>query len=369
MKRILAIAHKEMIHVLRDPTSLVIILALPIIMMFLYGYSINYDMNNINCGIIDYSKSKASRDLIKRIDSNKYYTAQIFESGEETLCEELLLKGKLHEYIIIPKNFSQKLSDKRIPEVFSTIDGSNSNIATLIYQYNDKLINNFNSGFLNRKSPVKITTSVLFNPELESSFFFIPGLIAILLIMVSALMTSLSIAKEKDRGSLDLLFISPLKSIEIIVGKTLPYIIITLLIEALILITATFWFNIPLKGDLLVLLVYSLIYIFTSLAFGILISTTSSDQKTAMFKALIMTMIPSMFLSGFIFPIESQLPAIQMVSRFIPATYFLKIIRGVVVKGSKVSHFAQEGVILCVFGIVLVLAATVKFEQSRRKRS
>lgn len=368
MKRIIAIAHKEMVHILRDPTSLVIILALPIIMMFLYGYSINYDMNNIDCGVIDLSHSKASRDLIKRINNNKYYTVEMFEAGEESKCEQLLLRGKLHEYIIIPSDFATKLTDKRTPEVLCTIDGSNSNIATLIYQYNDKLINNFNIGYLKQATPVKMTTSVLFNPELESSFFFIPGLIAILLIMVAALMTSLSIAKEKDRGSLDLLFISPLKSIEIIVGKTLPYIVITLLIESMILITATFWFKIPLKGDLLVLFVYSLIYIFTSLAFGILISTTSSDQKTAMFKALIMTMIPSMFLSGFIFPIESQLPFIQVITRFIPATYFLKIIRGVVVKGSEVSHFAREGIILCIFGIVLVLAATVSFEKARRKR-
>jgi ABC-2 type transport system permease protein len=217
------------------------------------------------------------------------------------------------------------------------------------------------------KSLLNINTKILFNPEMKSSFFFIPGLIALLMIMISALLTSLSIAREKEHGSIDLIFISPLKSREIIIGKTIPYIVVALVAGSIILVFARFWFGVPIRGNLLVLLFFSLLYIITGLSFGILISTIAPSQRIAMFAALLATLLPSIMLSGFIFPLDSLAPALQGISYIVPATYFLRIIRGVVLKGAKLHHFLFEGAAMVMFSLVLMSLAVAIFNRNRKK--
>lgn len=373
MKRIKAVIVKELAHILRDPTSLTIVFLMPLVMMFIFGYSINFDLKHIDAGIIDLSKSEASQQLVKKFLNNKYFILQDLEEKTSPqispleLGEQLLRSGELKEIIIIPADFSREIKNNRSAEIGIIIDGSDSNVANLVYQYNEMIIQDFMSEIRNLKDLLKIHTKVLFNPELKSAFFFIPGLIATLLVMISALLTSLSISREKESGSIDLLFISPLKSPEIIIGKTIPYIFVSFIAMSTILLFARFWFGVPMQGNLLVLLFFALLYIVTSLSLGILISTIAPTQKLAMFITLLMTLLPSIMLSGFIFPRESLPSALRAITYIVPATYFLRIIRGVVVKGAELKHFVSEGAALVIFTVVLLTVASLKFAKDRKK--
>ncbi|MCP4148461.1 MAG: ABC transporter permease [bacterium] len=370
MKRIKAVIVKEFAHILRDPTSLAIVFMMPVIMILIYGYAMNFDLERVDAGVIDYSGGEYSKKLVKKFSNNRYFVVRDLKAEfSEPLKEgeKLLRAGKLNEVIIIPADFSRKLAGRRKTDIAVIMDGSDSNVANLIYQYNELIVLDFMSEFRDLKNLLKVSTKIYFNPEIKSAFFFIPGLIAILLIMISAMLTSLSIAREKESGSIDLIFISPLKSPEIILGKTIPYIAVSLVVGSIILLFSRFWFGIPIQGSLLILLLFSLLYIITGLSFGILISTVAPNQKAAMFAALLATMLPSMMLSGFIFPLDSLAPVLRGVSYLVPATYFLKIIRGVVLKGAELKHFIFEGVAMVIFSTVLLSLAMVKFSLNRKK--
>jgi ABC-2 type transport system permease protein len=370
MKRLKAVIDKEFAHILRDPASLTIVILMPVLMMFIFGYAINFDLEKVEAGIINYSKGETARKLIEKFQNNRYFTVTHLRAGPTNPVqqgEHLLKSGKLKEIIIIPADFAQKVKTNRRAEIGIVIDGSDANVANLVYQYNELILLDFIAEYRQLDRLLKVSTQIYFNPELKSSVFFIPGLIAILLLMISALLTSLSIAREKESGSIDLIFISPLRSPEIIVGKTIPYIVVALIDEAVILLFATLYFGIPIKGNLLVLFLFSLLYVVCGLSLGILVSTAASSQKTAMFAALLITLLPSIMLSGFIFPLESMGVVLRSISTIVPATYFLKIIRGVVVKGAELKHFLVEGGALVLFSLVLIAAATAKFNQNRKK--
>jgi ABC-2 type transport system permease protein len=372
MKRVKAVAVKEFSHILRDPTSLTIIFLMPLVMMFIFGYSISFDMEEIETGIIDLSGGEIAQNLVAKFSNNRYFKVEDLrktfpDSNPIEGGERLLKSGRLKQMIILPPDFSHNVQNRKKAHLGTVIDGSDSNVANLVYQYNEMVVVDFMSEYQDLKKLLKLNTKILFNPEVKSSFFFIPGLIAILLVMISAILTSISITREKESGSIDLIFISPLKSPEIILGKTFPYIFVAFIAEGLILVVARFWFGVPFRGSLSVLLLFSLLYIIAGLSMGILISAVTSSQKAAMFAALLSTMLPSIMLSGFIFPLDSMAKPLQMISRIVPATYFLEIIRGVVVKGAEIKHFMAEGIALVIFSTLLLTIAGIKFSKDRKR--
>jgi ABC-2 type transport system permease protein len=368
MGRIKAIIVKEFFHILRDPRSLTMVFVTPIIMIFILGYSISYDLNRIDVAVIDYSQSHVAQQLIEAFANNRIFVVHGSASGTFSLpaAEDMLLRGKIKEIVVIPVDFSARLTEKGQSDIGLIIDGSDTNIANLVYQYNEKIILEFIAKMKGIGQVLKLNTKIYFNPEARSSVFFIPGLVAVILLMISAMLTSLSISKERETGSIALLFISPLRSREIIVGKTIPYIIVALLDGVVILLFARFWFGIPIRGSLAVLLVFACLYIISGLSLGILISTTAPTQRVAMLATLLSTMLPSFLLSGFIFPLDSLSPVLQAISYIIPATYFLRIIRGVILKGAELRHFLFEGGMLIVLSSILLAAATRKFNQQRK---
>ncbi len=370
MKRLKAVIAKEFFHILRDPTSLTIVFLLPAVMILMYGYSISFDLNHIQTGIIDHAQGEMSKQLIKRFKNNKYFIIKDLKSSYADPRSEgnkQLRSGLLKEIITIPADFNRKIINGQQAEIGIIIDGSDANVANLVHQYNEQIIMDFVSDYFDLRKLLAIKTKVYFNPEIKSAYFFIPGLIAVLLLMISGLLTSLSISREKELGSINLIFISPLKSHEIIIGKTIPYIFVALLDGLVILLFAVFWFQIPFRGNLFILLIFSLLYIFCGLAMGILISTAAPSQKIAMFATILITLLPSIMLSGFIFPLDSLAPVLRGISNLIPATYFLRIIRGVVVKGAQFKHFLGEALALVVFSLLLIAIASKKFNKLRTK--
>ncbi|MBN2399384.1 MAG: ABC transporter permease [Candidatus Aminicenantes bacterium] len=371
MGRIKAIIVKEFFHILRDPRSLTLVFITPLVMIFILGYSISYDLNRIDAVVIDHAQSRWSKALSETFAANRIFVIQsrAADTGNPlslAAAEQLLRLGKIKEIIVIPADFSRRLNAHGQSEVGLVIDGSDTNVANLVFQYTERILLEFTAAMKGSGQLLKIDTKIFFNPEARSQFFFIPGLVAVILLMISAMLTSLSIAKERETGSISLLFISPLKSGEIVLGKTLPYIMVALLDGVIILLFARFWFGIPLRGSLIVLMLFALLYIISGLALGILISTIAPSQRVAMLATLLSTMLPSFLLSGFIFPLDSLSPILQAISYIIPATYFLRIIRGVILKGAELKHFLFEGVMMIVLSMVLLAAATSKFNQQRK---
>jgi ABC-2 type transport system permease protein len=370
MGRIKAIIIKEFYHILRDPRSLTLVFITPLVMIFILGYSISYDLNRIDGAVIDLSQGRLSKALVEAFAANGVFSLRSRDSAGRSLslaaAENLLRRGKIKEVIVIPAGFSVPPAPGGQADIGLIIDGSDTNVANLVYQYDERILLDFIAAMRGGGQVLAIGTKVFFNPEARSQFFFIPGLVAVILLMISAMLTSLSIAKERETGSIALLFISPLKSGEIIVGKTIPYIIVALLDGAVILLFARFWFGIPLRGSLTVLVLFALLYIVSGLALGILISTIAPSQRTAMLATLLSTMLPSFLLSGFIFPLDSLSPILQAISYAIPATYFLRIIRGVILKGAELKYFLFEGGMLIALSLVLLAAATRKFNRQRK---
>jgi ABC-2 type transport system permease protein len=371
MVRIKAIIVKEFFHILRDPRSLTIVFITPVIMIFILGYSFSYDLNRIDVAVVDFSQSDFSRQLVNSFANNRIFVLHFPDGGTSggnplQAAEEMLRMEKIKEIIVIPVDFSRSLVVHGQSDFGIIIDGSNANTANLVFQYNEMIVLEFIAKMKKVGQLLKLNTKVYFNPEAKSQVFFIPGQIAAILLMISAMLTSISIAKERETGSIALLFISPLKSYEIIVGKTIPYIIVALLDGVLTLLFSRFWFGIPIRGSLFVLLFFAILYIISGLSLGILISTSAPTQKAAMLAAQILTMLPSYLLSGFIFPIDSLHPVLRGISQVIPATYFLRIIRGVILKGSELKHFLYEGLMLILLSVVLLLAASVKFARQRK---
>jgi ABC-2 type transport system permease protein len=371
MGRIKAIIIKEFFHILRDPRSLTLVFITPLVMIFILGYSISYDLNRIDAVVIDLSQSRASKALAAAFAANRIFVIRSRADGADRVlslaaAEDLLRRGQIREVIVIPADFSRRLLDGGQATIGLIIDGSDTNVANLVYQYNERIILEFIAAMKGAGQLLKVDTKIFFNPEARSQFFFIPGLVAVILLMISAMLTSLSIARERETGSIALLFISPLKSREIILGKTIPYIIVALLDGVVILLFARFWFGIPLRGSLVVLVLFALLYIVAGLALGILISTLAPTQRMAMLATLLSTMLPSFLLSGFIFPLDSLSPVLRAISYAIPATYFLRIIRGVILKGAELRHFLFEGGMLILLSMALLAAATRKFNQKRK---
>lgn len=364
MNKIKFIAIKEVRHILRDSRSLTIAILMPIMMTLLYGYAINLDIKNIKLAVLDSDKSEDSRELVRKFYNSGYFI-EPSATPEISDLERTLKSGDANVILTIRPGFASALTDLRRYELGLLIDGADANMAAASYSYTGIILKQF---LEDRLPPgvelpgVVISQQVLYNPDLKSSRFFVPGLIASILMMISALLTSITVAREKETGTMEQLLTSPVTPVEVIVGKVIPYIGLALLDGILIILFAVLHFGVPFVGSAWLLFLFGVIYIIAALSIGILISTLVRTQQVAMMAAQLITMLPSVMLSGFIFEIKNMPKVLQYISYIVPARYFLLIIRGIMLKGSSLNVLWIEAIFLILLTLILLAVAAKKFE-------
>jgi len=361
--RFSAIFRKEFRHIFRDPRSLMIAVIMPILMIFIYGHAIKFDIKNIKLGINDQTRTRVSRELIQKFEKSGYFIVVAYPENRNEV-ENLFQKRKIKAAIVIPYDFSKRIKNEFRTKIQVLIDGSDSNTATVIMNYISIIMANVSAdmNFKIVRTPINSESRVWYNPDLESINFVVPGLVAIILMMICALMTSITIAREKEIGTLEQILVSPIRPSEIIFGKVLPYVIIAFIDGALIVLAAKILFKIPIVGSLMQLTLLSIFYLYASLSIGVFISTRVKTQQVAMMGALVATILPSLLLSGFIFPIRSMPWLLRIISNLVPAKYYLDIIRGVILKGIGFTYLWHNTLFLVILGTLLLLISVARFK-------
>lgn len=364
MKRFIGFVTKEFYHIFRDKRTLFILFGMPIAQIILFGFAITNEINNVNIAILDQSKDVATQKIIAKINASKYFVVKQNISHENEI-ENVFKKGKVKAVLVFENHFIKNLETKKQAKVQVITDATDPNIANTVTNYVNAILQNYTQQ-LNRDNPttysIQTQTQLYYNPELKSVFNFVPGVMTIILMLVSAMMTSISITREKEMGTMEVLLVSPLKPFQVIIGKVFPYIFLSIINATIIVLLGYFVFKMPIVGSLFLLAFESILFIITALSLGILISTVTDSQQTAMMISLFGLMLPVIILSGFIFPISSMPLPMQIISNIIPAKWFIIIVKAVMLKGASVSVIWKETLILIGMTAVYILLSIKKYK-------
>jgi len=361
-KKLKPVIKKEFRQISRDRRILAVLLFVPTFLLIMFGYALNFDVKHISLAIYDEDRTSDSRNLIEQFIHSEYFELNYYLNNQKEV-DKLLDNEKVKLAIIIPNNFSKKLQRGESAEIQIIIDGANANTASIISGYVNSIVQNYSlkiiseifqhSKILHLNLPLEPRPRLWYNPELVSAKFLVPGLIAFILMITTVISTSLSIVREKERGTIEQIIVSPVQPIQLIIGKTLPYMLLALVSAYLILMVGYLLFDIEVKGSQFLLFLVTLIYLLAGLGMGIFISTVSDSQQVAFQISALLTILPTFILSGFVFPIRNMPLFIQMVTYIIPARYFLVAIRGIILKGSGLGAFWKEIVFLVIFNILI----------------
>lgn len=364
MKRFIGFIKKEFYHIFRDKRSLFILFGMPIAQILLFGFAITNEINNVDIAVLDHSKDATTQEIINKISASKYFSINQFIEREADI-ESSFKEGKIRAVLNFEKDFSKKLIKDGNATVQIITDATDPNTANTISNYTSSILQKYQQE-LNRD--VKIGYQIVsqarmvYNAELKSVFMFVPGVMTIILMLVSAMMTSISITREKELGTMEILLVSPLKPFHVIIGKVVPYIFLSVINAIVIIVLSISVFKMPVQGSLFLLGAESILFIVTSLALGILISTVSATQQTAMMISLMGLMLPVILLSGFIFPISSMPAPLQVISNFIPATWFIIIIKAIMLKGVGLAFIWKETLVLLGMTVFFIGLSVKKYK-------
>ncbi|MFA7332191.1 MAG: ABC transporter permease [Candidatus Delongbacteria bacterium] len=363
MKRVLAVAVKEFLHILRDPRSLAVALAMPLIMILLYGYAIDMELRDLPIAVLDQDRGAASRALLEDVTSSGFIrvTHQLESRAE---IEPGFRQGRFLAALVIPAGHARQLGQSRPAPVQLVVDGADGSTAATVAAYLEQAVQLHNQrAGQSRGRPTVAALAVVprtwFNPQRVSAHFIVPGLAAIVLIMICALLTSISIVRERETGTLEQMLTAPVRPLQVILGKLQPYLLIGVLDTVMIFAVGRLVFHVPMEGSWLALAGYTLLYLWVALGLGLLISAVTRTQQTAMMVALVVTLLPTMLLSGFIFSHASMPLPLQVVGHLIPATWYLRIIRGVMLAG--VNSWPLEAGVLAGMGLLVTGLALRRF--------
>jgi len=366
-KTVFHIIRKEFIQTFRDKRMLIPIFVAPIIQLILFGYAVTTDIKHISMAVLDYDKTHESRALISSFSQSDYFKLDFYAQTYKEV-DNLIQKGKIDVSIIIPVEFEKNLKKMKKTSLQVIIDGTDANSATIIMGYISKLVGLYSEKIFSEKiekMPTGIPVlqpRVWYNPDLKSSVYMVPGVICLILLITTLILTSMAITREREMGTLEQLIVSPIKAWELIIGKTIPFVIIGFGDIILIILAGKFIFDLPIRGNLLFLFVICFIFILTTLSLGLFISTVSRTQQQAMITAFFFIM-PAMLLSGIFSSIESMPKAIQYITILNPLKYFAKSVRGILLKGNGFSILWPQLLALFIFGITAAILSSLRFKK------
>ncbi len=369
--RLSSIIRKEFIQIIRDPRTLALVIVMPILQLFLLGYAATTDVKNVSLAVWDQNQSAQSRALLDAFRSANYFRVA-YAVGSEQEYRSLIERGWVRVVLIIPPDYDQRLSDGNA-QVSIVLDGSDATVgstalsaARLIGQAYATNVLQQRNALTGRESalvpPVDVRTQIWYNPDLISAYFNIPGVIGMILSFITAMLTATAVVRERERGTIEQLIVTPIRSWELVLGKVLPYVILAFVDVVEVLIIGHWWFGVPVRGDLALILALSGLFVLSSLGIGLFASTIANTQQEAML-TVVMTMLPSIFLSGFFFPVDAMPKFLQLVSYAIPLRYYLVIIRALLLKGVGAEALQNEIIALALFAIAITGAAAARFRK------
>ncbi len=366
MKKFLAFVKKEFRHILRDRRTLLILLGMPVAQVIIFGYAITNEFRNADIIVLDQARDETSRQLTQKLTASGHLRLA-GEAQNYADIDRHFKAGKVKMAIVIPPNFDQEMQ-RGTAQVQLIADGSEPNYASTLVAYASQMVATFQqeqapSSILQPSNPsILVEARMLFNPQLKSAYLFVPGVMALILMLISAMMTSLTIAREKELGTMELLLVSPLHPLQMVVGKVLPYVLLSFVDGMLVLAVGVFVFGVPIQGSLLLLMAMSVLYVLAALSLGVLISTKAKTQQQAMMISLMALMLPTVLLSDFIFPLKSMPVLLQVLGNAIPAKWFIAILRDVMLKGVGWHFIWQKAAILGGMSLVFLLLAMKNFK-------
>lgn len=369
--RLISIIRKEFIQIFRDPRTLGLILVMPIVQLFLLGYAATTDVKNVPMAVLDQSRTPESRALLDAFRAADYFRID-YEVRSEEEIQILIERGDIRAALVIPPDYNRRLLEGDA-QVSMVLDGSDATVGSTALSTANLIGQSYSIKVLTEqasrqgraaavKQPLEVRTRVWYNPDLVSAYFMIPGMIGMILYFITALLTASAIVRERERGTIEQLIVTPIRSWELIVGKVVPYVLLGFFDTMEVLLIGHYWFKVPIRGDLSLIIATSGLLLLSSLGIGLFASTIANTQQEA-FLTVMFTMLPSIFLSGFFFPLDAMPRFLQIVSYAIPLRYFLVIIRTLLLKGVGAIAIQNEIIALAIFGVVIMGAAAARFRK------
>ncbi len=372
LRRVRAVARKEFLHIVRDPRSLGMAIAIPMLMLILFGFALTVDVDDVPLAVWDQSLSPASRELVARFDGSPYFSLAGSVRTEREL-EEAIDRREVLAGLVIPADFAQRIEAGRSVPVQFVVDGSDSNKATIAIGYGEAIAAMYSQevaieavrrvGGPRLRPPLDVRPRVWFNADMESRNYIIPGLIAVIMMVIAALLTSLTVAREWERGTMEQLISTPVQGPELILGKLIPYFAVAMLDVLLAVLMGEFVFHVPLRGNVALVFGLGAVFLAGALSMGMLISIVAKSQLLASQLAMVTTFLPAFLLSGFMIPIANMPAVIRGITYVVPASYFVSLLHGIYLKGVGLEILAGEATLLVLYASVMVLVANFKFKK------